>query len=108
MRATHTTTRDLDLVAWANVVRGGYPFTLPAGSAVALVKGLSGTTGDGFVVASVRQLTELTGNAHDAVHRYVEVPADAVVRRMLAGDIMRWDHPAAVWAMAAGASAYKA
>ena len=78
MTAAYVTTRSLELVAWANVTRGGYPFTLPAGSAVSLVKGLSGTTGDGYVVASVRQLTELTGNAHDAKHRYVVVPDDAV------------------------------
>jgi hypothetical protein len=102
MRATHCTTRDLELVAWANVVRGGYRFTLPAGSAIGLVPDLSGTTGAGFVVASVRQLTELTGNAHDAAHRYVQVPADAVHRRMIPGDIMPASHPAALWAVRAG------
>jgi len=108
MRVTHTTTRDLDLVAWANVTRGGYPFTLPAGSAIALVPDLSGTTGAGFVVASVRQLTELTHNAHDARHRYVQVPADAVQRRMIPGDIMPYNHPAAIWAVRHGPPAFVA
>lgn len=78
MATTHRTTRALDLVPWRNVTRGEYAFTLPAGSAVEYVPGLNGALGGGYVVASVRQLTDLTGNAHDAAHRYVEVPADAV------------------------------
>lgn len=78
MRATHRTTRDLDLIPWANVTRGEYAFTLPAGSDVAQVEGFHGGTQAGFVVASERQLVELTGNAHDAAYRYVEVPADSV------------------------------
>lgn len=77
----YRTTRPLILRAWDHrgMQTGQAPeFTLPAGSAAILVRGLSGTTGDGFAAGSVRQLAELTGNAHDAAHRYVTLPADAI------------------------------
>lgn len=73
----YKTTRALDLIAWPGI-GGGYPITLPEGSRALLVKGLSGLNGDGFAVASIRQLVELTGNHHDPKYRYVDLPADAI------------------------------
>lgn len=76
---TYLTTRPLAL----NLSHGGsprlqYPFVLPKGSRVDLVPDLSGTEGAGFVCGDVRQIAELSGNAHDAAHHYTQVPANAV------------------------------
>lgn len=47
---------------------------LPHGTPIALIKGLDGRAGDGFVVADIAALVELTGNPHDPHYRYVRVP----------------------------------
>jgi hypothetical protein len=56
----------------------GPRFVLPAGSKVALVRGIEGGTVDGYAVGDETQLAELTGNPHDAAHRWTRVPANAV------------------------------
>lgn len=77
----YKTTRPLTLRAWdhrGSQGEGAETFTLPAGSKATLVKGLSGTNGDGFAAANVKQIAELTGNPHDAKYRWVALPADAI------------------------------
>lgn len=77
----YKTTRPLTLRAWDHRGMQGESagnFTLPAGSRATLVKGLSGTTGDGFAAADVKQIAQLTGNAHDAKYRWLALPADAI------------------------------
>jgi hypothetical protein len=50
---------------------------LPLGTPVALIRGLDGRAGDGFVIADVPALVALTGNTHDPHYRYVTIrPAD--------------------------------
>ena len=61
-----------------NMLYHGTPITLPAGTAVTLVKGASGTEGDLYAVESVKLLIELTGNTHDPKYRYAYVPTNAV------------------------------
>lgn len=57
-----------------------YPLTLPAGSAVALIRNADGIRGDLFAAADVGQIARLTGNPHDAALRYVWIEAADVVR----------------------------
>lgn len=67
-----------DIVTTQFTIGGRDPaetWTLPAGSRVVMVKGLSGTSGDGFAAADVAQLKRLSGNAHDPVYRYLVISA---------------------------------
>ncbi|QSY98569.1 hypothetical protein J2J97_32205 (plasmid) [Rhizobium bangladeshense] len=59
--------RDVQLTLWGSEV------TLPAGTAVHLVKGADGIKGDLYAVTSVPLLVKLTGNAHDPKYRYAFV-----------------------------------
>lgn len=52
--------------------------TVPKGTKCKLVKSLNGGAGDGWVIDDVPLLIKLTGNSHDPVYRYVEVPAELV------------------------------
>jgi hypothetical protein len=74
----YRTNRELAVTPWANVTRGEYAFTLPAGSIVEHVRDFGPQSPGGAYVISTRTLIDLTGNRHDAIHRYVTVPADAV------------------------------
>lgn len=51
---------------------------IPAGTRVALIPGLDGLTGDGWVVSDIALLVKLTGNSHDPHYRYCVIPSDAV------------------------------
>ena len=75
----YLTNRPLHIEAWKNAsaLPNGYPMVLPEGSE--LLKVPDGMGNPMFVVRSVDLLVRLTGNRHDAEHRYVVVPDDAVM-----------------------------
>jgi hypothetical protein len=52
------------------------PVTFPAGAQVHTVK--DGMGRDQWAITSARLVAEITGDAHDATHRYVWIPAEAV------------------------------
>lgn len=77
----YSTSRPLALTMSTGDAFPKLAFVLPAGSKLELVRGIEGGTVDGFAVGDVRQLAELTGNPHDAEHRWTRVPANAVTCR---------------------------
>jgi hypothetical protein len=66
-----TLARDTSVTAW------GTPITVPAGTRVRTAEQGTGL-GYFWAVADVPLLIQLTGNSHDPVYRWCEVPADAV------------------------------
>lgn len=64
--------------------RDGAEFTLPAGTAVQLIREADGIKGDLFAVADASDVAEAAGGSgfalHDAQRHYLFLPADAVVR----------------------------
>lgn len=53
----------------------GKQATLPKGSRVLLVHHLDGLKGAGFAAGNIKQLIELSGNAHDPKYRYFVIAA---------------------------------
>lgn len=78
MSGSATLSRDIHKAnAWEGDVSAfPCPIDLPAG--IALRPVLDGLGNLHFAVASARAVATLTGNRHDATHRYVYVPDDAV------------------------------